>query len=51
MDNFHSLSSVGDESDLMLIGDPLNKYSNDSDFVSLNTQRRSRNYTLYSMTN
>lgn len=47
MDNFHSLSSVVDESDPMLTGDPLNKYSNVSDFVSLNTRRQSRNYIPY----
>lgn len=47
MDNFHSLSSVVDESDPMLTGDLLNKYSNVSDFVSLNTRRQSRNYIPY----
>ena len=45
MDNVHGLSSVVHESDLMLTVDPLNKYSNVSDFVPLNTRRQSRNYT------
>ena len=52
MDNFHSLSSVVDESDPMLTGDLLNKYSNVSDFcIAKYSTTVSQLYTLYSRIN